>query len=321
MIIDCHVHLIGINEINGCFVSPRMTSGLVYHLLSRVLGLHGTSREELDHAYREKLVEWVHGCEVDAIGVLGLDGIYNRMGELDRKRTQVYVSNDYVLDVCKISDQLLPICSINPKRRDAMDELERCSEAGTVAIKWLPNSQDFDPADDKFRPFYRRMVELGLPLLTHTSFEHTIPPVNQKWGKPERLRTPLSEGVTVIAAHCSSAGVAHVFREDFGTWLQMLHGWPRLFGDISALASVSRFPYIHKVLADELATERVILGSDFPVPVSPMVFAPKIGVKKATELAKIENPIQRNLETFRAVGVPESVMHRSAEILRVPVGR
>lgn len=317
MIIDCHVHLIGINAINGCFVSPKMSSGLVYHLLAGALGLRGTSREELDRAYREKLVEWVHESEVDAIGVLGLDGIYNRVGALDRKRTQVYVSNDYVLDVCKESDQLLPICSVNPMRIDALEELERVAEAGTVAIKWLPNSQDIDPADDAYRPFYKRMRELGLPLLTHTSFEHTIPPVNQLWGKPERLRTPLSEGVTVIAAHCASAGVAHVFREDFGTWVEMLRGWDNLYGDISAMASVSRFPYIHKVVDNDLAHERVILGSDFPVPVSPMVFAPKIGIAAATELLKIKNPIQRNLETFRAVGVSEDVMHRGADILKI----
>ncbi len=316
MIIDIHVHLIAINEMNGCFVSPRMTRGLVYHLLTRALGLHGTSREELDHAYRGKLVEWVHGSEVDAIGVLGLDGIYTN-GELDRQKTQVYVSNDYVLDVCSISDQLLPICSVNPARKDAIDELERVVEAGSVAIKTLPNSQDFDPADPAYIPFWQKMQALGVPLLTHTSFEHTIPPVNQLWGKPDRLKGPLDQGVTVIAAHCAGAGTAHVFREDYWDWVSMLPDYPNLYGDISAMASFSRFQYLAKVLENPLARERALFGSDFPIPISPMVFAPKIGIRRAQELGAIENPLQKNLDTMREMGVDEPILHRAASILRL----
>lgn len=316
MIIDMHVHLIGIHEMNGCFVSPKMSTGVAYHLLTRALGLWGTSREELDEAYRRRLVDWVHGCEVDAIGVLGLDGVYTD-GVLDRTRTHVYVSNDYVLDVCKTSEQLLPICSVNPSRKDALDELTRVVEAGSVAIKWLPNSQDFDPANPDFIPFYRRMAELEVPLLTHTSFEHTIPPINQLWGKPDRLSVALDQGVTVIAAHCAGSGTAHPIREDFNDWVNMLPRYPRLFGDISAMASLSRFQYLTRVLDHPLARERVVFGSDFPVPVSPMVFVRKLGVKKARELSRISNPIQQNLETMRAMGVHDAILTRAADILRL----
>jgi predicted TIM-barrel fold metal-dependent hydrolase len=316
MIVDVHVHLIGIQEINGCFVSPKMSGGVVYHLLARALGLGGTTREELDEAYRKRLVDWVHGSQVDAIGVLGLDGIYTD-GNLDRKRTQVYVSNDYVLDVCKESEQLLPICSVNPSRKDALDELTRVVEAGSVAIKWLPNSQDFDPANPDFKPFYQRMKELEVPLLTHTSFEHTIPPVNQLWGKPERLSVPLDCGVTVIAAHCAGAGTAHLVREDYYEWVAMLPKYPRFFGDISAMASLSRFQYLARVLDNPVARDRVVFGSDFPVPVSPMVFARKIGLKRARELSRIKNPLQQNLETMQAMGVDDAILHRAPSILRM----
>ena len=67
-----------------------------------------------------------------------------------------------------------------------------------------------------------------------------------------------------------------------------------LYGDISAMGSVSRFPYIHRVLKNPKAVDRVILGSDFPVPVSPMLFASKIGFWRAREISKIKNPIQKN---------------------------
>lgn len=317
MIIDVHVHLIGINEINGCFVGPKMSRGIVYQLLTRALGLQGTSREELDGSYREQLVNWVHESEVDAIGVLGLDGIYDESGELDRERTQVYVSNDYVLDVCKTSPQLLPVCSINPKRKDALDELDRVVEAGSIAIKALPNSQDFDPADERFQTFFERMAKHNIPFLTHTSFEHTIPPVNQTWGQPGRLKLALECGATVIAAHCAGAGTAHIFREDFWDWVSMLETYPKLYGDISAMASLSRFQYLTKVLKHPLARERVIYGSDFPVPVSPMVFAGTLGVRRAQELSKIKNPIQKNLVVMKEMGVDDAILQRGASILKL----
>lgn len=317
MIIDAHVHLVGIQGEGGCFASKKMSSGIVFHGLTRLLGLKGISRDALDRAYRERLVDWVHSCDMDAACLLALDGIYDQNGNLDRNRTHIYVSNDYVLDVAKESEQLLPICSVNPMRRDALDELERVVEAGSVAIKWLPNSQDFDPANPAFAAFYERMAALGVPLLTHTSFEHTIPPINQLYGKPRRLELPLNLGVTVIAAHCAGAGTAHFFEEDFGDWQEMLREFPNLYGDISAMASISRFQYLTKVLADPLARERVIFGSDFPVPISPIVFARQLGIRRVRELTQLTNPLQKNLETMRAMGVDDAILHRGESILKL----
>jgi hypothetical protein len=317
MIIDTHVHLIGMQETNGCYASARMQSGLVFHLLSFALGLRGIDKDELDVAYRQKLHDWVSASEVDAVGVLALDGVYDEQGQLDHERTAIMVSNDYLFDVCDDDPaQLLPIASINPQRADALDELDRVAELGAVALKALPNSQGFDPGSERYTSFWERLASYEIPLLTHTSFEHTIPPLDQSFGKPRRLELPLNCGVAVIAAHCAGSGVAHI-EEDFDTWLEMLDEFENLYGDISAMASVSRFPYIHKVLASERALERTILGSDFPVPVSPVVFAFQLGFAAVRELGAIPNPIQRNLEVFRALGVPEGVMKRGADVLRI----
>ena len=34
-----------------------------------------------------------------------------------------------------------------PQRRDAIDELHRCADAGAVLVKVLPNAKQFDPAN------------------------------------------------------------------------------------------------------------------------------------------------------------------------------
>jgi predicted TIM-barrel fold metal-dependent hydrolase len=316
MIIDIHVHLIALSEDNGCYVSDKMSRGIVYQILSRVLGLKGVDRDELDEAYRDKLIGWAADSDLDGVGVLALDGVYDDDGEFDRERTHVYVCNDYCLEVCDSSNKLLPICSVNPQRKDAIAELERVVAAGAVAIKMLPNSQGFDPGLPDYQPFWQRMVELGVPLLIHSSFEHTIPVISQDFGRPERLHSALSEGVTVISAHCASSGVAHI-HEDIGTWQAMLREFPNLFGDISAMASMARFPYLKTVLADELARERVVLGSDFPIPVSPWLFVRKLGFAKVRELSAIENPLQKNLETFRAMGVDGAILRRGSRLLKL----
>ncbi|MBA2661738.1 MAG: amidohydrolase [Bradymonadaceae bacterium] len=317
MLIDLHVHLIAMNEANGCYVSPKLSTGMMYFMLSRVLKLQNVERERIDEAYRDKLIEWVTDSDLDAIGMLAFDAVYDQNGEYDKARTHLYVSNDYCLDVCSQSDRLIPICSVNPQRKDAIAELERVTRAGSAAIKLLPNTQGFDPSNDAYRPFWRRMGELGIPLLSHTSFEHALPVIDQRFGKPELLRPALEEGATVIAAHCAGGGVLHLLKDDIQTWLAMLAEYPKLYGDISAMASMARFPYIHTVLKHELARERILLGSDFPIPVSPLVFVPQLGFARAMALRRIENPLQRNLETFRALGVDQTMLDRSATILKL----
>lgn len=316
MMIDIHAHLIGVREENGCYISPDMRGSLLYRYLKWKLGLSSVESDELDAAYRRRLIRWAEESDLDAVGVLALDGIYDDAGELDRERTEVLISNDYCLEVCEESEALLPICSVHPGRNDALEELERVVEAGAVAIKLLPNSQAIDPMRPAYQSFWKRMTTLGIPLLTHTSFEHTIPPVDQSYGEPVRLRPVLDEGVTVIAAHCASAGVAHM-TEHIDDWREMLQSYPNLFGDISAMASVSRFPYITQVLEDEIARERVVLGSDFPIPVSPWLFVTKLGWSEVRRLNDIENPLQRNLETFQSLGVNQSILRRGARLLRL----
>jgi len=317
MIIDAHVHLVGISPENGCFLSHRHTKRAFQTLQKGALKLVGTDREDFDRVARARLLRYVTESEVDYIGLLALDGAYDNAGRLDERKSTYVVSNDYLFQVARDSPKYLPVASINPQRRDAIEELERVAEAATVAIKTLPNTQNFDPALPRYIPFWRRMADLGIPLLAHTSFEYSLPEHDKSLGEPQRLRPALDEGVTVIAAHCGSGGVYHP-AEHFHDWLRLLEEYPHLYGDISALASPLRSPFILKVLRHPIARERIILGSDYPVPVTSAVFAPVLGLRRALSLQRISNPIQRNLETFRALGVDRATEARAAKVFRMP---
>ncbi len=317
MIIDVHVHLVGLQETNGCYMHPKMTRGFMFRFLRRVMGLGNVPRDGLDAAYRENLIRLVEQSDLDGIALLAMDGVYDTGGDLDRDRTQVLIGNDYCLEVCRSSPKLFPVCSVNPQRKDALEELDRVDRMGTTAIKLVPNSQGFDPGESRYLPFWNSMAERKIPLLSHASFEHTIAVIDQAYGRPERLRPALDCGVTVIAAHCSTAGISHL-HEDVGTWLAMLEEFPNLYGDLSSMASIARFPYLRRMLGHDLARERIMLGSDYPVPVWPTLFLPQLGLSRVRELRRRRNPLQRNLETFRAMGVDDPILERASRVLRLP---
>jgi len=315
--VDVHVHLAGISPDNGCFLNPRAAGPVLGSTERLALRLFARDRAEFDRRARRRLKKLVDGSGLDAIGLLALDGVYDAKGVLDDRRTGLLVSNDYLFEVASDSPKYLPIPSINPQRRDALEELERVSELGAVAIKTLPNAQNFDPDSKQYLPFWRRMAELDLPLLAHTGTEFTLPEHEKSYGDPHRLRRALGEGVTVIAAHCGTGG-GRLLVEHFQHWLTMLGQYPRLFGDASALASPGRLPFLGQVLRHQVARERLVLGSDYPVPVTPILLAPRLGMRDALRLQRISNPIRRNLETLRAAGMPEAVKRRAGIILRLP---
>ena len=68
---------------------------------------------------------------------------------------------------------------------------------------------EIDPDDPKLIPFYQKMVELHLPLLSHTGEEKSFSRADEDLGDPDKLRLPLSLGVTVIAAHIASSETYH----------------------------------------------------------------------------------------------------------------
>lgn len=318
MTIDVHVHLVGISPSNGCFLGWRGLTRPFRALQRKVLRTLGMSRSTFDRRWRGKLRRLLDESELDGLGLLALDGAYDDKGWLDRGATSLFVSNDYLFEVARDSPRYLPIPSINPSRRDALDELERVAELGAVAIKTLPNAQRFDPADDRYLPFWRRMKELRLPLLSHTGIEFTLPQHRVSFGAPERLRPALEEGLTVIAAHCGTAGGRHLTGH-LDQWLGMLEEYPNLYGDLSAMVSPARWPFVARILEHPLARERVLLGSDYPVPITPILMPRRLGLREAVRLQRISNPLQRNLEALRALGMPAEAATRAKAILRQPI--
>ncbi len=316
--IDVHAHAIGVGDGgSACWANPRTRWGLrlLGHLAQPRAARRGDSQ---DARWANLLRASVDGAAcVDHVVVLALDAIHDVSGRRFLDRTPLFVPNDHVLDLCAGRPKLLPGASVHPYRMDALDELHRVAERGAVLIKWLPNAQRMDPADPRGVPFYRALAGLGLPLLVHVGHEYSLGRSGQELGDPRRLRRALDEGVTVIGAHCASAGLADDGRENFRHFVDLVQRHPNLYGDLSAITLTNRWRYLRRILREEALLPRLLNGTDYPLPPCALCFAREVGVARALRLARIRNVFERDFAIKRALGVPDEVFGRGYHVLPV----
>jgi uncharacterized protein len=161
--IDCHVHLAAFPEgDNGCFISTKLLHSPLFRFLTWKYGLSPSDPAYANQKYlNDLLTELKASRYVDKAVLLGMDGVYDQQGQLNRDHTDLLVSNDYVLRVVRQHPEcFLAGVSINPQRRDAIDELHRCTDAGAVLVKVLPNAQLFNPGEPRYRPSIGRSLNV-----------------------------------------------------------------------------------------------------------------------------------------------------------------
>jgi len=316
--IDCHVHLVGDGSSGSdCwFKLPKLKDRFLGRMMIKGLGLPRTAlKSGMDEMYGENLVRQIRESDLDAAVVLAQDIPYDAEG-LPMEGAQFYVSNDFVMQLAKrYPEEVIPACSIHPGRLDAMEELERCIEAKMPVLKLLPNCLNIDYDDDRYLPFWQRMAEVGMVLLSHTGGEMTVKVFDPSFGDPKKLTKILDCGVTVIAAH--AAGRSGIFDDDWtGDLIAMFDRFANLYADNSALCSPNRARTVKHVLPQRIQ-ERIIHGSDYPVPVSGL--GPWMsGHLEWADLWKIRkdpNILQRDILLKKAMGFEEGTFTRMDEIL------
>jgi mannonate dehydratase len=133
-----------------------------------------------------------------------------------------------------------------------------------------------DPASDKCDPFYAKLAELKLPLLTHGGLEKAVEADEaQKLSNPLRLRRALDAGVKVIVCHCASSGDDEDLDApgkrvpSIDLFLRLMDDpkyADRVYGDISALVQFNRVEQLERILERGDLHTRLINGSDYPLP-------------------------------------------------------
>lgn len=320
--LDMHSHLAGIGAGgSGCFICPELRKGWKYPLYLRAF--HVTQQElqeQGDALIVDRFVEQLSASRyVDAAVVLALDLVFDRDGRRRDDRTQVYVPNDWLAAQCRrYPHQLYLAASVHPYRPDALQRLEEAAELGAVLIKWLPAIQHMAVDDEKIVPFYKRLAELQLPLLTHVGAERAFAHADHEAGDPEKLRLPLQHGVTVIAAHMASTGSIDGQRQ-YDRLVPMFAEYPNLYADISSLTQINKLGYLNETLLRDEVLDRLLYGTDMPLPdtplTSPFYFPLNLTPREMWRLNKGTNAWDRDVLLKQALGVPTAVFERPRTLL------
>lgn len=284
-LIDHHTHIAGIGTSDtGAFVNPKMRtwSHPFHHLKFKVyMSAAGVEDvEQADSQLTQRLANLIkHISHHGKHRLLAFDKNYRPDGSANLEKTEFYVPNEYVFALAEqYPDLFVPNISVNPYRPDALEELVKWAKRGARIVKWLPNAMGINPSDPRCDPFYQKMKELDLILLSHGGEEKAVEAEeDQKLGNPLLLRRALDLGVKVIVAHCAGLGSNEDLDSseqqrvpNFDLFLRLMNEKRYeglVFGEISAMTQFNRIGKpLTTILKREDLHERIVNGSDYPLP-------------------------------------------------------
>ncbi len=293
---DHHIHLLGIDAKLGTEINPKMLSWfhpinkiktMIYLSASRVDDLKNANQE-----YIENLLKLIRASKINGkFHLLAFDHYYNLDGTINYDKSEFYVSNDYMFKIYeKYPDIFVPVISVHPYRKDAIQELEKWAKKGVRWIKWLPNAQGINASDPIIDKYYKIMKKHKMILLTHVGEEQAVEAEeDQKLGNPLLFRRPLDMGVKIVMAHCASLGSdadldnGNKKVPSFELFMRLMSEKKYnglLYGEISATTQFNRLPTpILKLLEHRDLHKRLVNGSDYPLPAINIIVHTKSLVK------------------------------------------
>jgi len=313
-VVDAHTHIFcwGEKPAEG-FLSQQTKRSWLTRLLLRFTGITREKGDTLSDKLRNRLLRELEQSRLDFAIVLAQDAVYRPDGSRNDAETHFFVSNDHVLDLAKRSPKILPGCSINPIRADALKELERCHAAGSRLIKIHTAIQGVDPGRAEFDPFYALARQLGVVLMFHTGYEHSCQVISQQFTDPRRLERPLSHGLSVVAAHCGTC--AFFDPEDYYPhFVTMMDRHENLYGDTAILASLIRWSALNRLSREPAPIrQRIVHGSDYPLPPARAPYLFRTGLFPVDR----SNPLDLDLRIKRAFRIGDSYESRILSLLNL----
>ncbi len=190
-------------------------------------------------------------------------------------------TNDYILaSIARYPDRLIGFCGIQPKSGDAaVLELERCARAGARGIgEMRADTQGFDLADKTIMsPLVDTMMKHDLILLTHSS-----EPVGHQYAGKGRITPDVLypfvlafPDLKLVCAHWGGGLPFYALMPDVAEALS------NVFYDTAATSLLYR-PQIFKQVSEIIGSDRILLGSDYPL----VAQARTIGQMRSLQLAE-----------------------------------
>lgn len=161
--------------------------------------------------------------------------------------------NNYAFEMNK-DESIVAFGSVHPDAPDALEELERIKDAGLKGVKLHPEYQGFYVDDEKMKPIYRKISQLGLITLFHAGHDYGFaPPYHCMPGNLARALKWFDS--PVVAAHWGGIDCGMEV-------LDKLCG-ENLWFDLSFGYSAMPKP-IAQAIIDKHTPDRLLFGSDMP---------------------------------------------------------
>ncbi|MGD8569108.1 MAG: amidohydrolase family protein [Gammaproteobacteria bacterium] len=294
---DCHAHLIGIGDSgSGIWVNPNMQSLLhpmlvtqfKYYLSATCAQASGNN--SIDEGVVQRMLDLHRDMPRGfRFMLLAFDYYYDENGKPNLEYSAFHTPNDYARRLAGAHGHCFQwIASIHPYREDAVDALEWAAANNARAIKWLPSAMGIDASHPRCDSFYEAMVKHDLPLLAHTGAEYAVDvPSGQTYNNPLLFRRALDHGVKVIFAHCASLGKSRdIDKGENGPMVPSIELFARIMADhrhenlalggFSAVTMVNRDrEVIEQIVRTEEWHDRLVYGSDYPLPAVTPIFSPR----------------------------------------------
>lgn len=304
--IDIHMHLLS-SEVKF----DRIYDKLAIKFFAKKMGVN--PQNLIDNPYQEYTNSLVNNIRtskyISKTVLFGVDERVDSKGKTLHKDITVCATNEDLLKLYQDnSDVIIPFFSINPMRPDALDLIDKYSELGFKGAKFLQNYWGVDTRDKKYRPYFEKLKEKDLPLIVHVGSESSVHS-EKSCETIEMVNHPLEVGVKVIAAHMAlDYQPLHIFKalsknsknfnQDYYTLLEMLNKHDNLYADISAILTPVRAKVLPHLSEQLHIHEKLLFGTDYPVPYSTVFTSYDLPWKKRLELARIENTFDRYTQSI-----------------------
>lgn len=161
--------------------------------------------------------------------------------------------NDFAISLLE-DPMLIPFGSVHPEAEDALEELERLKEAGIRGIKLHPQYQGFYADEERMKPIYRKISQLGFVTLFHAGHDYGFAP--PYLGMPDHLLGAMKWlDSPVVAAHWGGMGCTPEV-------LEKLAG-SELFFDTSFGYGAMAGPLAQQII-ERHGCDKLLFGSDMP---------------------------------------------------------
>lgn len=152
------------------------------------------------------MVPQTDGTAGSLLAEMGRDGVdHSVVLSIATNPRQQHSVNDFAMELNR-EPRITAFGSVHPEAPDALEELERIAAAGLKGVKFHPEYQSFFADEERMKPIYRKISQLGLITVFHAGHDigfappyHCMP--RQLLGALKWLDAP------VVAAHWGGYGV------------------------------------------------------------------------------------------------------------------